>query len=186
MAFFVLDLNNMESNIDSFNDKILDLKDELGITYDRLMNIDSCWNGISSSEFIEIVKSDGYKIDEYLDGLCYLYNELSVFINGIRKVCKKSGYRDVYNIRFDDSRVSDCLAHLNFIVEILNKCVYKMGSSSEKADRLLEVIQMVNDYKDNLFTFKTNINNFLSENRNKVGKNDVNQLNIPLIKYNNK
>lgn len=184
MAFFELDINKIESNIDSFNDKVLDLKDELGITYDRLINIDSCWNGVSSSEFIEIVKSDGYKIDEYLDGLSILYNELGCFINGIRKVCKKSGYRDVYNIKFDDSRVSDCVEYLNFIIEVLNKCVYKVGSSSEKADKILDVIQMVNDYKDNLLAFKANINNYLDENRNKNAKNDINQLNISLIKYN--
>jgi len=185
MAFFELDIKKMEYNVHTFNDRVLELKEQLGITYDRLINIDSCWNGVTCSKFIDVVRSDGYKIDEYLDNLSAQYNEIDIFINGIKSVCKKYGYKNVNSIKFDDSRISDCIGHLNFIIEVLNKCILKLGNSNEKVDRILDVIKMVNDYKENLMTFRKNINNYLEESRNRNAKKEINKLNVSLIKYNN-
>jgi len=63
-------------------------------------------------------------------------------------------------------------------------CGFFVGYKN-KIYRVLDVIKIVNNYKENLMTFRKNINNYLEESRNRNAKKDINKLNISLIKYNN-
>ena len=127
MTYFKFDIPKINENISMYKDIKQNCIEDVNLVYRVLGYTESAWNDPSAYAFIEKVKRDKYKLNEYFNYLDRLHGEISQFKENIDNICSKYGYRrNSITLKFDDSELESCKKYLNDAITLLNDCLNKI------------------------------------------------------------
>lgn len=195
MAFFKLNIHEINGNVERHVGYLNSLKEQVDLVYNSLIGADAYWNDMNTISFISRVKSDGYKLNDYIIYLNNIYKELLYFSDDVKNTCSKYGYKNTRTIKFNDTRLSECLRYLNQAIEILNINLKRLNSLTqdvqyvslssvyEKISQINKLIGLIDVLKNDLSDFCNSINVCVSDSKIRKSKIEKNQLGISLVKY---
>ena len=171
MTYFKLDIPKVNESISRYKDIKINCLEDINIAYSGLGYTESAWNDQNAYTFIETIKKDRYKLNEYFSYLDNLYNEINQFKTDIDTICNKQGYRaNSIVFKFDDSQIEDCKQYLRDVIPLLNDSLNRININSFSAD--FEYINSVYKLRSEIRSAKTMVNNLLADIDNFV--NSVN------------
>lgn len=195
MAFFRLDVDGINDNVERHVNYSNSLKEQCELVYNSLIGVDSCWRDPNAISFISRIKRDKYNLNDYIIYINKIYKEVKNFSDSIKNACKKYGYGNTRTIKFDDSRISDCIRYLNQAIDILNNNLRRLNSLKydvqyaslssvyKEISNIKDTIEMIEDLKKDISGFCNLIDDCISDSKSRKSRIEKESLGITLMQY---
>lgn len=128
MATFNINLGKFkefQSSLDISNKKFSGINNQI---FTKISRVDTLWNDSNTEVFLNQLKSDKNKIDQYNDNAKNLTDAIYNFINSLVSVAKKCNSSDNGNIIYNGfqakNMVNNCITAYNFLQDAKNKLNY--------------------------------------------------------------
>ena len=188
MTNFKIDVSLLNEDIAVYKECKNNCLVDLGVIYNSLKNTDTGWKDNNTTTFLNILKRDKYKIDEYFRKLDLLYKQLETMRNGFENLLAKYGYNKKATLSYNDEYYQSCISSLNNVIGYLNRALSYANCCRFKKDYIsrAEVYALKNEIKrmrtnarnlvGRINGFRTRINRILgtaSSGISKIGEIDL-------------
>ena len=106
MIYFKLDIPRINKNLDDYVNNKKEFMDSMNLIYGMLYNVDGVWNDNNTENFLQKIKEDKNKIDDYFYNLDKIYKEIGIFKNNIDTICRNSNYKNAYSKTYENKSFS--------------------------------------------------------------------------------
>ena len=162
MTYFKLDIPKINENLSRYNEIKNNCLENIGFIYNGLGYTESAWNDSNAYNFIEKVKSDKYKTNEYFEYLNSLYNEINNFKTNIDNLCSKQGYRkNTITLKFDDNEIEQAKKYLENAKWYLNDCLNKINVSDFEGN--FDDLSLIYNLRSEIKSVRNTIDNIIEE-----------------------
>lgn len=197
MSYFKINIKDIKESLNDYKYSRKYIDEILNDTYLSLKNVDSGWNDGDSYSFIDTIKTDKFKINEYFSKLDVNYKYISSFVEKIEKICNKYNYnRSTSSLKFNDQKIELIKNKINNAIEYLSNakryliyCDFDYDFEALSYVRKLE--KSITNKKNELSTLLSSFSNIekevvntLNEYQSYFSKNKGMELNLNLMKYN--
>ena len=196
MIYFNINFNDLNSSIISYKKNKNMFIEDIKNIYSSLNNVDSGWNDSNSSSYIESLKVDKFKINNYFEELDKLYDQIENFKNNIQNISSKYFCKcNFQKIKYDDNKIDLCIDKLNQIYgyianaqNYINRCSFDSDFKARYQFNVLKssVNNMKKDSNDiinKLNSLKKSVNNLVYDNKISIKKVSDIELDIKPLKY---
>ncbi len=197
MTYFKLNIPNINNNIDRYRYYKKNILNDLSYVYRGLSYTQNSWNDTNSYSFLDKVKKDKYKLNNYFNYLDGLYTEIETFKNNIDNICYKYGYkRNFTTFKFDDNKINDCKRNLNNIIALMNNSlnyinINKFGTDFENINLIYTLRNEIKNIKkltsnllNTIDNFTRSINNELYNSRFRLTRKKGYEFDLKVSNYN--
>ena len=196
MTYFKLDIPKLSEQIYTYRYLKKASLEDLGFVYSGLGYTESAWNDNNSKLFLDIVKNDKYKVEEYFNYLDSIYDEIDKFKVNIDNICYKQGYKTSSVIlKFDDTDMESCRKNLTNAIDYLKTALDNLDITAfpdnfeymdllyELKDGLSDSIKIINTLGTDIANFLKDINNEIEDSKYRMGKISSYDFNLKPLKY---
>ena len=196
MTAFKLNIAKLKDNVTNYHKNVNNCKDDFGSIYANLRNVDTCWNDAVATSFVNEIKSDKYKLDNYFESIDSLYKQVEFLQLSFEKLLGGYGYNRASVINYNDDNYmsslqsfKNAIANLDSALAYLNSCnfkatfpeIYKVYQVRAEIKKLRESI---NNLIELVMVFKKSVDKILSDVKTNTSKIDDISFNIDEKVYN--
>jgi len=197
MSYFKINIKDIKEAINEYKRSRKYIEEIINDTYLSLKNVDSGWNDDDAYSFIDTIKKDKLKINEYFSELDINYNNINKFIEKLEKICNKYNYNRTTNfLKFNNekigsikNKISNAIEYLANAKRYLNYCNFDYDFEALSYVRKLEnsITNKISELKS-LLSYFANIDkeiiNTINEYQNNLSKIKGIKLDLNLLEYN--
>lgn len=128
MTYFKIDIPKLNESVSRYQEIKKECLDDINLVYRGLGYTESAWNDLNAYSFIEKVKKDQCKLNEYFNCLDALYEEIQQFKTNIDSICSKHDYKkNSIILKFDDNDIELVKKYLDNALILLNDSLNKIN-----------------------------------------------------------
>lgn len=194
MSDFTINISKLNKNIYDYRTNKSVLLNEINNSYNSLQNVDAAWNDDNSIVFIDSLKSDKFKINNYFSELDKLYLEIENFKDGLNYICNKYECKSNSLLKYNDSKINVLINKLNNINNYISNALYyvnlcDMSNFTQRSkirqlkNSLKEMKSDINLIINNFKSFQRDMNNMLIDSKHTFAKMKDLEVNIKPLEY---
>ena len=182
MTALKLNIAQLKDNVSNYKKNIDYCNSDFESVYGNLKNVDACWNDSVSTSFINEIKNDKYKLDNYVKRIDSLYKQVEFLELSFENLLAKYRYNKVSVISYDDDYYSLCIQNFKNVIADLDSALAYLDSCNFKAtfSEIYKVYQLKAEIKkikvtidniiNDLMVFKKTVDKILSDVNSNVSK----------------
>ncbi len=196
MTAFKLNITKLKENVNNYKKNVNYCKSDITSIYDNLKNANAGWNDSVATSFVNEIKNDKYKLDDYFEKMDSLYKQVEFLTLSFDNLLAKYRYNKVSTISYNDDYYSGCIQNFKNVISNLDSALAYLDSCNFKATfpEIYKVYQLKTEIKkikidiDNLINsimvFKREVDKILSDVNSNIGKIEDISLDIDVKTYN--